>query len=193
MAKKILANHVSLPDQDGNEAAHIEQRCPPGCNGGGRCHGKHAADVACCILTGSDGRAIPCANPDHLHRFAPSVAGWVKVVLIVLGQAARNNLTLEDGIKATDVLRACNRADRDGRGSITLQDADWEWLRKVLYDEGECKRLLGGSGQGQTAPGDIKGPFALKVLQPVLAINLKRAIDGEKLLTDSDDSDGEDG
>lgn len=86
-------------------------------------------------------RAAEAACLKHTTSENANLARWIR---LMVHQLPLGRLTALDGEKAMDVLRACVQA----KDIIEMDNDHYTWLKKILFDDGEGKRIhekLGGS------------------------------------------------
>lgn len=97
------------------------------------CQKEHLAMAHCRFQEGV------CITAGHIVKELRPLSGWIKSVLINLSKVAV--LSMEDVMHAHAILRACLRTEERSRNTITLEEADWKWLKLMLFDDEYAKKV----------------------------------------------------
>lgn len=181
--------NVVIMNAFGEPYPMIERRCPPDCSGSECMAQTHL--IHCKGQSGVQG----CTEQAHVQRVTKPLSGWIKSILINLGQVAARNLTMVDNEHAYAVLRACRRAEHghdDGvGGTLRLEDDNHAWLMKTLFDDETGKRL--GKVQGQNGEWlNPAGAIAVQFTDPWMCVVMKRLLDGLPLIEEEAETDDDD-
>lgn len=136
-----------------------------------------------------------CITPGHIAKELRPLSGWIKSVLINLKQVC--TLSMEDTMHAHAILRACLRTEERRRDTITLEEADWKWLKLALFDDAYAVKTHIPARDAQGQPLASQPPvaaFATQFFDPWLVGLFKYAIEclPEPRLADDDDDRNDD-
>lgn len=98
------------------------------------------------------------------EQFTPSLAEWIDMVL---GAIPAARATMVDSAHCGTILRACHQNE----GSIDLEEADYEWLMKIMFDDAKGKFF---------AADKAEGALTVQCFGLVRADAIKRAIEGKE-------------
>ena len=125
-------------------------------------------------LVDKDGKIV--TGDDLLENVTPSLARWFTIILNML---PRQILDMDDSTHIVTIIRACQKSDATGKVAktpIELEEADFKWLKEILFDNGRGKEIaeLMSTPQNKVK---IAGAWCVVAVGPVLTVLLKERLD----------------
>lgn len=103
-------------------------------------------------------------------------------VKFMIGELPQGSLTTAEGERAHAIMAACRKADQErertgGASLIELDEEDYEYLMKTLFDDAEGRRL----GVNMNNGAGIGGSLALNTFAPWMVIAVRHALKVEQI------------